>query len=163
MNKAESGEWRAVRKKVYGDDVPVEILKAKSPYWGLQLAAHNTRVQLGGWVRNYQGLDFVTVHDSGHMVPQYTTVAAAHLFKSALLGAANPAANSHFGFSPKRSTPGSATSDEHTVMKPLSVPTFMAPRSPSVACCSRLATSACQADQSPASGSGASASRNLGR
>lgn len=86
LKRAPGGGWRPWFYRT--DDVPVEILKAKSPYWGLQLAAHNTGVQLGGWVRNYQGLDFVTVHDSGHMVPQYKPVAAAHLFKSALLGKA---------------------------------------------------------------------------
>lgn len=42
--------------------------------------------QLGGYVKDYENnVSFVTVHDSGHMVPQYKPLAAFHLFVRGLL------------------------------------------------------------------------------
>lgn len=61
------------------------VLEEKLPYWGSFLNYRSLNAQLGGYVKNFeQNISFVTVHDSGHMVPQYKPIAAFHLFVQGL-------------------------------------------------------------------------------
>ena len=63
------------------EETPIDLLEQKSPYWGTFLSYKALDTQMGGYVKNFEGnVSFVTVHDSGHMVPQYKPVAAFHLF-----------------------------------------------------------------------------------
>jgi hypothetical protein len=61
------------------------VLEEKLPYWGTFLNYRSLNAQLGGYVKNFEkNVSFVTVHDSGHMVPQYKPIAAFHLFVQGL-------------------------------------------------------------------------------
>jgi serine carboxypeptidase-like clade 1 len=58
----------------------LEILAEKAPLFGPNLLAQPMGAQLGGEVVNYEhGLSFLTVHGSGHMVPQFRPQAALHM------------------------------------------------------------------------------------
>ena len=64
------------------------LLENKQPYWGELLSSKAlASPQLGGYVKNYaQNVTFLTVHTSGHMVPQFKPMAALQLFARALKG-----------------------------------------------------------------------------
>jgi hypothetical protein len=58
----------------------LEILAEKAPLFGPNLLAQPMGAQMGGEVVNYEhGLSFLTVHGSGHMVPQFRPQAALHM------------------------------------------------------------------------------------
>jgi len=83
MDKVWGGDWRPW----FYTPEPVEmrVLEEKAPYWGQGLSHKALGPQLAGYVKTYeQGLSFVTVHQSGHMVPQYKPQVALHLFRSLL-------------------------------------------------------------------------------
>lgn len=46
--------------------------------------------QVGGWTQEFQGLMYVTVRGSGHLVPQDAPSQALTLFSSFLVGRALP-------------------------------------------------------------------------
>jgi cathepsin A (carboxypeptidase C) len=59
---------------------PLEVLATKSPLFGPNLVSQNMGAQLGGEVISYEsGLSFLTIHGSGHMVPQFRPQAALHM------------------------------------------------------------------------------------
>jgi serine carboxypeptidase-like clade 1 len=59
---------------------PLSLLAEKAPLFGPGLLVKNMGAQFGGEVVNYEnGLSFVTVHGSGHMVPQFRPQAALHM------------------------------------------------------------------------------------
>jgi len=59
---------------------PPSVLAEKSPMFGPDLLTSSTGAQFGGEVVNYEhGLSFLTVHGSGHMVPQFRPQAALHM------------------------------------------------------------------------------------
>ena len=56
------------------------ILEEKAPLFGPNLLLQDMGPQFGGEIVNYEhGLSFLTVHGSGHMVPQFRPQAALHL------------------------------------------------------------------------------------
>jgi serine carboxypeptidase-like clade I len=58
----------------------IALLAEKAPLFGPNLLAQSMGAQLGGEVVNYEhGLSFLTVHGSGHMVPQFRPQAALHM------------------------------------------------------------------------------------
>lgn len=58
----------------------LEVLKEKAAMFGPDLLAIPTGAQFGGEVVNYENnLSFLTVHGSGHMVPQFRPQAALHM------------------------------------------------------------------------------------
>jgi serine carboxypeptidase-like clade I len=58
----------------------IALLAEKAPLFGPNLLAQSVGAQLGGEVVNYEhGLSFLTVHGSGHMVPQFRPQAALHM------------------------------------------------------------------------------------
>jgi cathepsin A (carboxypeptidase C) len=58
----------------------IELLQEKAPLFGPDLLTVGVGAQFGGEVVNYEhGLSFVTVHGSGHMVPQFRPIAALHM------------------------------------------------------------------------------------
>jgi len=58
----------------------IELLAEKAPLFGPNLLTQNMGSQFGGEVVNYeQRLSFLTVHGSGHMVPQFRPQAALHM------------------------------------------------------------------------------------
>jgi hypothetical protein len=60
----------------------VEVLMEKPPLFGPNLLLQNMGSQYAGHVVNYeQGLAFVTIHGSGHMVPQFRPQAALHFLE----------------------------------------------------------------------------------
>jgi serine carboxypeptidase-like clade I len=60
----------------------VEVLVEKPPLFGPNLLLQNMGLQFAGHVVNYEeGLAFVTIHGSGHMVPQFRPQAALHFWK----------------------------------------------------------------------------------
>jgi cathepsin A (carboxypeptidase C) len=55
-------------------------LAEKAAMFGPDLLAVNTGIQFGGEVVNYEhNLTFLTIHGSGHMVPQFRPQAALHM------------------------------------------------------------------------------------
>mmetsp|Transcript_31157 Transcript_31157/g.58456 ORF Transcript_31157/g.58456 Transcript_31157/m.58456 type:complete len:534 (+) Transcript_31157:42-1643(+) len=65
----------------------VETLKEKPNLFGPNLELKSAGAQFGGQVVNYEhGLSFVTVHGSGHMVPQFRPQAAERLLDRLLTG-----------------------------------------------------------------------------
>ncbi|QDZ21816.1 carboxypeptidase [Chloropicon primus] len=81
---ARGGEWRPWFFQP--EETSSRLLEEKLPYFGTFLNYKKINSQLGGYVKNFDGnVSFVTVHDSGHMVPQYKPVAAFHLFVRGLL------------------------------------------------------------------------------
>mmetsp|Transcript_23257 Transcript_23257/g.35210 ORF Transcript_23257/g.35210 Transcript_23257/m.35210 type:complete len:544 (-) Transcript_23257:9-1640(-) len=64
---------------------PIEILAEKAAMFGPDLLAVSTGVQFGGEVVNYENnLSFLTIHGSGHMVPQFRPQAALHMLSKLL-------------------------------------------------------------------------------
>ena len=60
----------------------IEVLQEKPPLFGPNLLLQNLGAQFGGHVVNYkEGLSFVTIHGSGHMVPQFRPQAALHFLQ----------------------------------------------------------------------------------
>lgn len=58
----------------------LDVLKEKAAMFGPDLLAIPTGIQFGGEVVNYENnLSFLTVHGSGHMVPQFRPQAALHM------------------------------------------------------------------------------------
>jgi cathepsin A (carboxypeptidase C) len=79
--------------------VPVSLLAHKPSQFGNDLYAKDAGVQVGGFVTSYDTgvtqsrgfennllFEFVTVHASGHMVPQYAPQRAHHILDRLLLG-----------------------------------------------------------------------------
>jgi serine carboxypeptidase-like clade I len=65
------------------------VLQEKAVMFGPDLLLQDTGVQFGGEVVNYEyGLSFLTVHGSGHMVPQFRPQAALHMLYKLLAGQA---------------------------------------------------------------------------
>jgi serine carboxypeptidase-like clade I len=65
------------------------VLQEKAVMFGPDLLLQDTGVQFGGEVVNYEyGLAFLTVHGSGHMVPQFRPQAALHMLRKLLVGEA---------------------------------------------------------------------------
>ena len=63
----------------------MEILQEKSITFGPNLIVHDAGIQFGGEVTSYEkNLSFVTVHGSGHMVPQFRPQAAFHMLSKLL-------------------------------------------------------------------------------
>ena len=68
----------------------IEIIKEKSITFGPNLVVHDAGIQFGGEVVSYDNnLSFVTIHGSGHMVPQFRPQAAFHMLSKLV------AANDH--------------------------------------------------------------------
>lgn len=58
----------------------LEVLAEKAPLFGPGLLVQDMGPQMGGEVVNYEhGLSFLTVHNSGHMVPQFQPEGALHM------------------------------------------------------------------------------------
>ncbi len=77
------GDWRPW----FFEATPVsgQFWEQKPSYWGELLASAPLSPPLAGYVKNYQGnVSFVTVHSSGHMVPQFRPAAALELFRRTL-------------------------------------------------------------------------------
>jgi len=67
----------------------LDTLQAKPNLFGPNLELHDAGAQFGGQVVNYEhNLSFVTVHGSGHMVPQFRPQAAERLLDRLLTGEA---------------------------------------------------------------------------
>jgi hypothetical protein len=71
--------------------VDMKTLSEMPLQYGRDLYVRNAGVQLGGFVTNYDTgskltFDMVTVHASGHMVPQYAPQKAYHVIKNSLIG-----------------------------------------------------------------------------
>ena len=68
-------------------EVPLSLLDEKPLLFGPDLAVVPAGPQFGGHVTNYaERLSFVTVHGSGHMVPQFRPRVALHLLRKLLSG-----------------------------------------------------------------------------
>ena len=66
-------------------NVTASFLEAKPLLFGPDLSVADAGVQFGGHVTTYEhNLQFVTVHGSGHMVPQFRPRAGAHLLRKLL-------------------------------------------------------------------------------
>lgn len=64
----------------------IDVLAEKSALFGPDLLVQSTGAQFGGEVVNYQhGLSFLTVHGSGHMVPQFRPQASLHIIQKLVL------------------------------------------------------------------------------
>ena len=64
---------------------PLSLLAEKAFLYGPDLLTVPTGAQLGGSVVDYEhGLSFLTVHGSGHMVPQFRPQAALHMLRKVL-------------------------------------------------------------------------------
>ena len=62
---------------------PVSVLAEKPLLFGPDLAVVDAGAQFGGHVTSYaEGLSFVTVHGSGHMVPQFRPRVGLHLLRN---------------------------------------------------------------------------------
>jgi len=85
--------------------VPIELLAKKPVQFGNGLFAKDAGVQMGGFVTSYdtgvdaEGLkfEFVTVHSSGHMVPQYAPQHAHHILDRLILGGGSNNGNGNDG------------------------------------------------------------------
>ena len=78
------GDWRPWFFQP--EETSSRLLEEKLPYFGTFLTYRPLNAQLGGYVKNFhKNVSFVTVHDSGHMVPQYKPVVAFHMFLRGLL------------------------------------------------------------------------------
>jgi serine carboxypeptidase-like clade I len=65
--------------------VTVDFLKGKPTLFGPDMTLQGTGVQFGGEVVNYEhNLAFLTVHGSGHMIPQFRPKASLHILSSFL-------------------------------------------------------------------------------
>ena len=63
----------------------IEILQEKAITYGPNLIVHEAGIQFGGEVTSYDtNLSFVTIHGSGHMVPQFRPQAAFHMLSKLL-------------------------------------------------------------------------------
>jgi serine carboxypeptidase-like clade I len=59
--------------------VSCQLLQEKAIMFGPNLVSQNAGIQMGGEVVQYEsGLSFLTIHGSGHMVPQFRPQAAFH-------------------------------------------------------------------------------------
>ena len=77
------GDWRPWFYKPNG--VSASVLENKMPQWGELLSYKPMNPQLGGYVKNYESnVSFVTIHTSGHMVPQFKPVSALQFFSRVL-------------------------------------------------------------------------------
>ena len=66
---------------------PVSVLAEKPLLFGPDLAVVDAGAQFGGHVTSYaEGLSFVTVHGSGHMVPQFRPRVGLHLLRKLISG-----------------------------------------------------------------------------
>ena len=71
---------------------PLGALAATPTGWGASLHAHAAGAQVGGFVTSFEtnvaslALHFVTVRNSGHMVPAYAPQRAAHVLGRLLVG-----------------------------------------------------------------------------
>jgi len=64
----------------------IEVLLEKPVLYGPDLLLQTTGAQFGGEIVTYeQGLSFLTVHGSGHMVPQFRPEAALHMLSKLVL------------------------------------------------------------------------------
>ena len=69
------------------DAASIAVIEEKAAMFGPDLLAVDTGAQFGGEVVDYQnGLSFVTIHGSGHMVPQFRPQAALHMLDKVLSG-----------------------------------------------------------------------------
>lgn len=65
----------------------ISVLQEKAVMFGPDLLLQDTGIQFGGEIVNYEhGLAFLTVHGSGHMVPQFRPQAALHMLQKLLAG-----------------------------------------------------------------------------
>lgn len=65
----------------------LQVLAEKAPLFGPDLLVQSVGAQFGGEVVNYMhGLSFLTVHGSGHMVPQFRPQAALHMLQKLITG-----------------------------------------------------------------------------
>jgi serine carboxypeptidase-like clade I len=61
-------------------EATLKVLAEKAPLFGPNILVQPMGAQLGGEIVNYEhGLSFLTVHGSGHMVPQFRPQAALHM------------------------------------------------------------------------------------
>lgn len=66
---------------------PISVLAEKPLLFGPDLAVVDAGAQFGGHVTSYaEGLSFVTVHGSGHMVPQFRPRVGLHLLRKLISG-----------------------------------------------------------------------------
>lgn len=78
--------------------VPLALLDEKPLLFGPSLAVVPAGPQFGGHVTDYaNGLAFVTVHGSGHMVPQFRPRAGLHLLRKLVRGGGVRAAHALAG------------------------------------------------------------------
>jgi serine carboxypeptidase-like clade I len=65
----------------------ISIVQEKAVLFGPNLALYNLGAQFGGEVVNYEeGLSFITIHGSGHMVPQFRPQAALQVISKLVNG-----------------------------------------------------------------------------
>ena len=65
----------------------VHLLETKATLFGPSLVVNEEGAQLGGLVVDYEkNLSFMTVHGSGHMVPQFRPRASFHMLKTVIAG-----------------------------------------------------------------------------
>jgi cathepsin A (carboxypeptidase C) len=70
---------------VRSGNVTASFLNSKPLLFGPDLSVADAGVQFGGHVTTYEhNLQFVTVHGSGHMVPQFRPRAGSHLLRKLL-------------------------------------------------------------------------------
>jgi len=69
------------------DSTSVDVIKIKPRAWGQSLAVDDGGVQIGGFTKRYEtresvNIDFVSVRNSGHMVPGYAPQRAMRILHS---------------------------------------------------------------------------------